>query len=109
MSGENNITIMVRSFQNGAFFFLTKPLKMDLLRTLWQFVMVQKEGKFRGKGDDISKILTSSRLIDQSSRKRKHAMIIDGEYSEEENNDVGMEINPINIIEHESKFYFLIN
>ncbi|KMZ73692.1 hypothetical protein ZOSMA_143G00140 [Zostera marina] len=95
MSVDDKIETMIKSIQKGAYFYLTKPLKMEQIMTLWQFVMVKNYEKSIGKRDNISQNSMTPSLIDQSSRKGKHIMKTHGKQPMKENKKVLKEINPI--------------
>ncbi|KMZ63819.1 Two-component response regulator ARR14 [Zostera marina] len=95
MSVDDKIETMIKSIQKGAYFYLTKPLKMELLMTLWQFVMVKNREKSIGRRDNISQNSMTPSLIDQSSRKGKNIMKTHGKQPIKENKKNSKEIKPV--------------
>lgn len=53
MSADNHFETMVKGMAGGATFYMTKPLKMEMLASLWQHVVRVNEDKLL----DASKIL----------------------------------------------------
>ncbi|KMZ60250.1 hypothetical protein ZOSMA_5G01150 [Zostera marina] len=54
MSADNHFETIVKGIANGATFYMTKPLKMDMLSTIWQHVLRMSDDKLL----DASKILS---------------------------------------------------
>ncbi|KMZ73690.1 Two-component response regulator ARR14 [Zostera marina] len=92
MSVDDKIETMIKSIQKGAYFYLTKPLKMELVMTLWQFVMVKNREKSIG---NISQNSMTPSLIDQSNNKGKSIMKAHGKQPIKDNKKVPKEIKPM--------------
>lgn len=54
MSADSNPEIIRKSLSSGACFYLVKPLKMEEVKTLWQYVVIKNLEKFRFGRHDFS-------------------------------------------------------